>query len=195
MSKARCFVVPLLLTAALAACGQNATTAEHAVAAEGTTEADTSNTTDIAAAKTNTVATNQAAAPATPEAVPAKAQAATIAALPLKRGYYVESDTPCGQASNATTTLLRREGIGGARDFCELKKIEQTGPNTYRVTEACGDYQNNAPPETSTSIYTLTGDTAFTAKSEHGWTRSARYCAQSTMPPDWSANDISDVTG
>ena len=194
MSKARCFVVPLLLTAALAACGQNATTAEHAVAAEGTTEADTSNTTDIAAAKTNTVATNQAAAPATPEAVPAKAQAATIAALPLKRGYYVESDTPCGQASNATTTLLRREGIGGARDFCEFKKIEQTGPNTFRVTEACGDLQENAPPETSVTTYTLKGDTAFTSKSASGWEHSARYCAQSSMPPDWRANDISDVT-
>ena len=54
---------------------------------------------------------------------PVAEAAAPVAALPLKRGYYVESDTPCGQASNATTTLLRREGIGGARDFCEFKKI------------------------------------------------------------------------
>ena len=117
------------------------------------------------------------------------------ATLPLKRGYYVSSDTPCGQASNATTLLLRREGIGGARDFCEFRTIEQTAPNTYRVTEACGDLQDSAPPETSTSIYTLTGDTAFTAKSEHGWERSARYCAQSSMPADWRANDISDIIG
>lgn len=195
MKKARSLVVPLLLTAGLAACGQNAATAENAAATEGATEAVSGGTAGITAAEASTASANQAAAPAAPEAVPAKAQTATIAALPLKRGYYVESDTPCGQASNATTTLLRREGIGGARDFCEFKKIEQTGPNTYRVTEACGDLQDNAPPETSTSIYTLTGDTAFTAKSEHGWERSARYCAQSTMPPDWRANDISDVTG
>ena len=195
MSKARCFVVPLLLTAALAACGQNATTAEHTAATEGAAEAASGNTADVTAAEASTASANQAAASAAPEAVPAKAQAATIAALPLKRGYYVESDTPCGQASNATTSLLRRAGIGGARDFCEFKKIEQTGPNTYRVTEACGDLQDSAPPETSTSIYTLTGDIAFTAKSEHGWERNARYCAQSTMPPDWRANDISDVTG
>ncbi|WP_188238003.1 hypothetical protein [Sphingopyxis sp. LK2115] len=195
MKNARSLVVPLLLTAGLAACGQNAATAENTAATEGAAEAVSGGTAGMTAAETSTASANQAAVPATPEAVPAKAQAATVAALPLKRGYYVESDTPCGQASNATTTLLRREGIGGARDFCEFKKIEQTGPNTYRVTEACGDLQDNAPPETSTSIYTITGDTAFTAKSEHGWERSARYCAQSTMPPDWRANDISDVTG
>ncbi len=120
--------------------------------------------------------------------------AATIAALPLKRGYYVASDTPCGQASNATVMLLRREGIGGARDFCEFKDIEQTGPNTCRVTEACGDFQNNASPETSVTTYTLKGDAAFTSKSADGWERNARYCAQSNMPPDFRANDISDVT-
>lgn len=195
MSQTRSLIVPLLLAAGLAACGQNAATAENAAATEGAAEAVSGGTAGITAAEANTASANQAAAPSAPEAVPAKAQAATIAALPLKRGYYVESDTPCGQASNATTTLLRREGIGGARDFCEFKKIEQTGPNTYRVTEACGDLQDSAPPETSTSIYTITGDTAFTAKSEHGWERSARYCAQSSMPPDWRANDISDVTG
>ena len=178
---------PLLLLASLTtACGQNAASAGNATGSE----------TQTPAAVTNAIPEAQAAAPAVAETTPAKAEpAATVAALPLKRGYYVESDTPCSQASNATTTLLRREGIGGARDFCEFKKIEQTGPNTYRVTEACGDLQDNAPPETSTSIYALTGDTAFTAKSEHGWERSARYCAQSTMPPDWRANDISDVTG
>ena len=195
MKKARSLVVPLLLTAGLAACGQNAATAENPAATEGTAEAVSGSTAGITAVEANTASANQAAAPAAPEAVPTKSQAATIAALPLKRGYYVESDTPCGQASNATTSLLRRAGIGGARDFCEFKKIEQTGPNTYRVTEACGDLQDSASPETSTSIYTLTGDTAFTAKSEHGWERSARYCAQSSMPPDWRANDISDVTG
>lgn len=195
MSQTRSLIVSLMLAAGLAACGQNATTAENAAAPEAAAETVSGGTAGITAAETSTASANQAAAPSAPEAVPAKAQAATIAALPLTRGYYVESDTPCGQASNATTTLLRREGIGGARDFCEFKKIEQTGPNTYRVTEACGDLQDSAPPETSTSIYTLTGDTAFTAKSEHGWERSARFCAQSSMPPDWRANDISDVTG
>jgi len=201
MSKTRSLLAPLLLVAGLTACGQPADTAEqqnpsmagNASAAEGGAEVKPGNTADIASAVPET--NSAAATPAAPEAVPIKGQAATIAALPLKRGYYVASDTPCGQASNATTALLRRNGIGGSRDFCEFKKIEQTGPNTYRVTEACGDLQDSSPPETSTSTYTLTGDTAFTSKSEHGWERSARYCAQSSMPPDWRANDISDVTG
>jgi len=195
MSKTRPLIVLLLLAAGLAACGQKAATAENTAATVAVVAVETGNTAEITEVKANTVTAIQAAATATPEAVPAKAQVATVAGLPLKHGYYVDSDTPCGQASNATTTLLRREGIGGARDFCEFKKIEQTGPNTYRVTEACGDLQGSAPSETSTSIYTLKGDTAFTAKSEHGWDRSARYCVQSSMPPDWRANDISDVTG
>ena len=195
MSNARRLIAPLLFAAGLAACGQNAATAENAAATEGAVKTESGNTAVMPAAKAVTAATNEAAAPAAAESAPTKMQPATIAALPLKRGYYVESDTPCGQASNATTTRLRRNGIGGARDFCEFKKIEQTGANTYRVAEACGDLQDNASPETSTSLYTLTGDAAFTAKSEHGWERSARYCAQSSMPPDWRDNDISDVTG
>lgn len=194
MSQTRSLVVPLLLAAGLAACGQNAATAENPAATEGAAEAVSGGTAGMTAAEANTASPNQAAAPATPEAVPDKAQAAPVAALPLKRGYYVASDTPCSQASNATTTLLRREGIGGARDFCEFKKIEQSGPNTFRVTEACGDLQDNVPPETSVTTYTLKGDTAFTSKSASGWEHSARYCAQSSMPPDWRANDISDVT-
>ncbi len=117
------------------------------------------------------------------------------ATLPLKRGYYVASDTPCGQASNATTVLLRRDGIGGARDFCEFRKIERAGPNTYRVTEACGDLQDQAPPEVGVTTYTLSGDTAFTSRNASGWEHSARYCAQSSMPADWRANDISDIIG
>jgi hypothetical protein len=197
MNKARFLVVALLFAAGLAACGQNAATEENVAATEGAAETETGSAPDAsaAAAQADTGTANQAAAPAAPETAPATAQAATIAALPLKRGYYVASDTPCGQASNATVMLLRREGIGGARDFCEFKNIEQTGPNTYRVTEACGDLQDSAPPETSITTYTLKGDTGFTSKSASGREHSARYCAQSSMPPDWRENDISDVTG
>ena len=187
MSKARFPVMSLLLAAGLTACGQNATTAAEGAATRSAAEPDVVETPDIAAMPASPAADADAA--------PAQAQAATVAMLPLKRGYYVASDTPCSQASNATTALLRRDGIGGARDFCEFKKIEQAGPNIYRVTEACGDLQDDAPPETSVTVYTLEGDTSFTSKNAHGWEHSARHCAQSSMPPDWRANDISDVTG
>lgn len=201
MSQTRSLIVPLLLATGLAACGQpadtaenqNAATAENATVTEGVAAPATGNAAD-ATKETKVATTTPVSAPATPEVPPAQVQAAVVTVLPLKRGYYVASDTPCGQASNATTTLLRREGIGGARDFCEFKKIEPSGPNTFRVTEACGDLQDNVPPETSVTTYTLKGDTAFTSKSASGWEHSARYCAQSSMPPDWRANDISDVT-
>jgi len=184
--------VPLLLTAGLAACGQNAMTAENR-AKSAAVEAETG---DTGAEEPVAAGVSAAAnAIAVPEATPAQAQAATVAALPLKRGYYVASDTPCDQASNATTTLLRRDGIGGARDFCEFKAIERAGPNVYRVTEACADLQDSVPPETGVTIYTLSGDMRFTSKNAQGWEHSARYCAQSSMPPDWRENDISDVTG
>lgn len=127
---------------------------------------------------------------------PTKSGAAEASSgLPLKRGYYVASDTPCARASNATVLLLRRNGVGGARDFCEFRKIERLAPNTYRVTEACGDLQDQAPPEVGVTTYTLSGDTAFTSKNAHGWAHSARYCAPSSLPSPWRENDIRDVTG
>ncbi len=134
------------------------------------------------------------AAKAAPVPVAAKSGAGVMA-LPLKRGYYVASDTPCGKASNATTMLLRRDGIGGSRDFCAFRKIEQTGPATYQVTEACGDLQDSGPPDIQSVTYTIGADDRFTSESASGWKRDARYCAQSAMPEDWRANDISDIIG
>lgn len=185
MRKARTIVTPLLLSLGLAACGQNATTAQNA--ATGQPMEETATTTAQDAAITETAAVANEAAP------DRAAAAATVTALPLKRGYYVSSDTPCGQSSNATTSLLRRDGIGGSRSFCEFRKIEKTGPSLYRVTEACGDLQDDAPPDVGVTIYTLTGDTAFTSKSASGWVHSARYCRQSSMSPDFRENDIGDL--
>lgn len=122
------------------------------------------------------------------------AETTTVTALPLARGYYVASDTPCSEASNATVSLLQREGIGGSRDFCEFKKIENTGPNAYRVTQACKAFQDSTPPETSVVIYTLAGDTRFTSRNEDGREYDARHCAQASMPSEWRENDIGDAT-
>lgn len=119
---------------------------------------------------------------------------ATIEALPLRRGYYVASDTPCGEASNATVLLLRRNGIGGARDFCEFQRIERIGPGDYRVVEACGDLRDEAPPESSVASYRLSGDEAFTIVDAHGRAFAARYCPQADMPAAFRANDIREAT-
>lgn len=114
--------------------------------------------------------------------------------LPLERGYYVATDTPCSKASNATVSLLQRGGIGGARDFCEFLTVEPTAPNTYRVTQACRAFQDSAPPEVSVVTYILSGDTGFTSTGDRGWEYSARHCQQSSMPVEWRHNDIREIT-
>jgi len=185
----------LLFAAALSACGKNSAEAEKTPSNEPMADTVTGNTEDATIPVTNAATNEPAFATASATSVPPQLQPTRVKMLPLKRGYYVASDTPCSEASNATVSLLRRNGIGGARDFCEFKKIEQTGKNTYRVTQACGDFQDETAAADVTATYTLTGDTRFTSKSPDGWEQNARYCAQSSMPPDWRANDISDVTG
>jgi hypothetical protein len=124
----------------------------------------------------------------------AKPPAALGSELPLERGYYVATDTPCSKASNATVSLLQRGGIGGARDFCEFLKVEPTAPNTYRVTQACRAFQDSAPPEVSVVTYILSRDAGFTSTSDRGWKYSARHCPQSSMPVEWHHNDIREIT-
>lgn len=136
---------------------------------------------------------SQSAATTSAPASASQPEGATI--LPLKRGYYVAQDTPCAEASNATVTLLQRQGMGGARDFCTFEEITKISADMYRVAQACADFQDGAAPEHIVSTYTLTGDTQFVSRREDGWEHRARYCAQSDMPPDFRDNDISEVTG
>lgn len=193
MSKARSLVVPLLLAAGLAACGQNAATADDSAENAAATEAPENTAAPDMPVRETAAATpaavETAAAPAVtkdaPAAAPAKA-AATLKSLPLKRGFYVSSDTPCAQASNATLRLVTREGINWARDVCTFRKIEKTGATSYRVTESC-----SGEPQ----AYEIPNETSFTVKYDGGSESSARFCAQSSLPDPWRDNDISDVTG
>ncbi len=150
---------------------------------------------DSHAVESSCVRVADGAAPATRAAVPAGVSAIRVAALPLRLGHCVASDTPCGMASNAAVSLLRRSGIGGARDVCEFKKIERTSPGTCRVTQACRDLQDSGPPQTSIVTDTLSGDARFTASSESGWQHSARHCAQSSLPDAWRRNDLREAPG
>lgn len=117
----------------------------------------------------------------------------SVAILPLQRGYYVASDTPCAQASNATLLLLRRNGIGGARYFCEFRRIEQTGPTSYVVEEACADFQED-DAKTQYLQYEVVNNDRFLTKDRGVTVLDARYCAQSELPPDWRNTDISSET-
>lgn len=198
MTKTIWFLAPTVLIAGLtAACGQNTATAEAEteIAADAQAPAEIAVATTLAEDAKNTAAA--AAVDTVAPSAPAPA-ATTVAALPLKRGFYVASDTPCGKSSNATTLLVGREGINGSRDQCVFKKIEKTGATTYQVTSQCSDggaaWGHEETVETYTNTYEIPNATSFTVKHEDGSASSARYCAQSSMSPDFRDNDISDMT-
>lgn len=122
--------------------------------------------------------------------------AATLTSLPLKRGFYVASDTACDAASNATLLLYRGDGFNGARDTCEFESIEQTGPDSYRTTERCQALMGEADGATTEVVdWIIPDETSFTSKSQSGWERSFRHCEQSSLPDPWRDNDISDLIG
>jgi hypothetical protein len=118
-----------------------------------------------------------------------------VQALPLKRGYYVRAETPCNRVSRADIfSLVTRTGMNLD---CTFKKIEKTGATTYRVTQECshGGAAWGRPDEieTSTDTYQILNETSYKVTYQDGYEASARYCAQSSMPPEYRNNDISDL--
>jgi hypothetical protein len=119
----------------------------------------------------------------------------TVTELPLKRGFYVASDSDCGQASNATLLLVHSGGINGSRDACDFTSIEQTGPTGYRAVVACRNIQGGET-ESSTNVYEIPDATQFSYGADDSDYRSHfRYCEQSSLPDPWRDNDISDLVG
>jgi hypothetical protein len=196
--------LPLLISLGLlAACGKGAPSPEDGGAsasgnavAEGAPQT-VNNTVALTAEAAGDAALATSAAPATPAAAPQANKPEVVKSLPLKRGFYVSSDTSCAQASNATLMLVKRDGINSSRTPCEFKKIEKAGPTSYRVTESCNDngsaWGHQDTITTEVSNFEIRSDTAFTAKSDSGWEKSARYCAQRSLPEPWRDNDIADI--
>lgn len=121
---------------------------------------------------------------------------AAVNELPLKRGFYVASDTACAAASNATLLLVRRDGFNGARDSCDFKTIQRIGPKSYRVAAACADLQAGRDSgETQVIDWEVPDDATFSSRSDAGWQRSFRHCEQSSLPDPWRDNDIRDLIG
>jgi len=193
----------LLLPCCLLACdpAPNGTAnADEAVNAGLTAnEAATANAVGNAANGADAViAGNQADPSPTPKPDAAAASSGgQVTSLPLTRGYYVDSGTPCGNASNATLMLVRRDGYGGSRYSCDFKKIERTGPTNYRVTEACSEggeaWGTDETVETTILDWQIQDETHFARISESGDKMSARYCPQARLPEPWNTNDIRDV--
>lgn len=148
----------------------------------------------LAAAVAAALPTTLALAAAWPGPTPASAGAqvtSRVDAMPLRRGYYVSSDTRCADASRATVTLFKGNGFNLT---CETVSIERLSRSTYRLRERCSDHEGGADME-STQVYELYGETAFSIIGEDGSNWSARLCRQDQMPWPFSTNDISDITG
>lgn len=127
------------------------------------------------------------AAPPDAVAVPSAAGAS-----PLPLGFYVASDTPCGEASNATLALLHRDGLNGARDFCRFAALERTGPATFRATERCATVGSG--DEWSMVVdWEILGPSSFRRTRDDGWVSEFRFCEQSSLPGPWRETDISDI--
>lgn len=179
----------ILLAGLTTACGENAAaTAENAAAAEAPRNAAASTVAEDAGSAAPAAAVETAASAPAPATT-------TVAALPLRRGYYVRAETPCNRASRADVLALVTRT--GTNLNCTFKQIEKTGATTYRVTEECSDggaaWGREDGTETSTVTYEIPNETSFTTKYDGGYESSARYCAQSSMSPDYRDNDISDA--
>jgi hypothetical protein len=137
---------------------------------------------------TGTPGANAAAPP------PGETATSVSDSLPLTRGFYVSSDIPCAEASNATLLLLRRDALSGARDICRFERIERLGPTTFRIAESCAAlFSEEVAEETSIVTWEILGPDSFRRVSDNGWTSEARFCEQSSLPEWFRDNDIRDL--
>src|SRR5258706_8455740 len=61
--------------------------------------------------------------------------------LPLRRGYYVSTNVPCGRASNAALTLFDGAKLGQAHAEIRKTTVERKRDGSYEVTEEWLDLQ------------------------------------------------------
>jgi len=118
------------------------------------------------------------------------ASEARAQSLPLEMGYYVQSDTPCQQASNATLTLYNGISFGLAHAECRRPVIRKLAEGSYQFTERCRDRQGRGGSwETFGSSFAIRSRTEFVETTQFG-TFSFRYCKQSDLPDPWNTIDL-----
>jgi hypothetical protein len=120
--------------------------------------------------------------------------AASADRLSLRVGFYVASDTACGEASHATLTLFRGDALAGSHDVCVLATITPAGAGRWQVRERCeireGGWVEHVDQNTT---WQLNGDRAYERVAEAGWTQRARLCPQADLPEPWRHIDLSDL--
>lgn len=117
--------------------------------------------------------------------------------LRLKHGYYVDVDTPCNEASNATLTLF----LGGRfYQTCKISKIQKEG-NIFLIWDSCtGKAEASGMDSFKTlAAYQVISYTEFKVTNlplevgENTTTAHFRYCPQSSLPDPWRSNDIPEI--
>ena len=110
--------------------------------------------------------------------------------LPIEPGYYVQRDTPCQQASNATLTLYNGVSFGDAHVECRKSAIRKAADSSYQITEQCRDMQGRGGPwKTFKAAYVVLSRTEFISTTPYQ-KASYRYCKQSDLPEPWSKNNL-----
>jgi hypothetical protein len=113
--------------------------------------------------------------------------------LPIQRGYYVATDTPCQQASNATLTLYNGTSFGDAHVECRKPSTKKLADGSYQLSEQCRDLQGNGGRwERMTTNYKVVSRTEIVATNSFGKFQ-YRYCRQSDMPDPWNTNDLKSI--
>jgi hypothetical protein len=124
-------------------------------------------------------------------AILSAATAAGADSLPIERGYYVRTDTPCQRASNATITLYNGISFGHAHVECRKPAIRRLADGSHQITEQCRDGQGRGGPWTAfTARYAVPSQTEFVGTTAYE-KASYRRCKQSDLPEPWSTNGLS----
>lgn len=121
--------------------------------------------------------------------LPGLAAAAMADTLPIERGYYVQSNTPCQQASNATIMLYGGVAFGRAHAECRNAATRKLPDGAYQIMEECRDVQGGGWTPLIMN-YAVASRTALVVTGPYG-RFSYRYCKQSDLPDPWKTNDLS----
>ena len=123
-------------------------------------------------------------------AIVSAATAAGADSLPIERGYYVRSDTPCQQASNATLTLYDGISFGHAHVECRKPAFRTLADGSHQITEFCRDTQGRGGPWTAfTTKYAVLSRTEVISTTPYE-KASYRYCKQPDLPEPWGTNAL-----
>lgn len=105
---------------------------------------------------------------------PAFAQGKSKYLLPLERGAYEETTTPCEQRSNATARTFFGDRLNSARTECKITNVKQSG-QVYSFIASCLDDGSTERYDES-YVVTINNKKSFTLKTEYGATE-YRWCA------------------